>query len=222
MNWLPTGVSRDHGSSEPRWAIARRHSRASPAYRIRFTLHILRRGLHPCSAAAISTTPSSRSSSPTGRSEHPDFVRLSSHRDERRGTRHPPADDRTQSGRGAPRDLDRRQHARVRGVRFQRRARDRRRCAEPPSRRKTAMSAPLSAAHGRCGQGLALLHRPAHIAGRSGGGADEGPLRALEPGERPREQGPRLLGVRRHRRRRHDGLHAPAEPGRRVGGTSRR
>ena len=44
--------------------------------------------------------------------------------------------------------------------------------------------------------GRAVLRRAAHFSRRGGGGAEEGALRPLEPGQRPRQQGPRRTGSR--------------------------
>ena len=81
---------------------------------------------------------------------------------------------------------------------------------------------PFPGAHGGRAEGRALLRRPAHFSRRRRGGPHQGPLRPLEPGQRPRQQGSRVLGERRHRRRRHRGLHAQAGSGRRARRAARR
>ena len=85
-----------------------------------------------------------------------------------------------------PADLGRRQHARVGALRLERRARHRRGHHRAAQRRAGMSAARRLPAHmvdalTRC----ALLRRPAHLARRRRGSADQGPLRPLEPGRRP-------------------------------------
>ncbi len=155
--------------------------------------------------------------------KYPDIARVISIGKSAEGPRHPAAHHRPQSRRSAPCGLDRRQHARLRGLRLERRARHGRghprHASRAPSR--PAASRFLRTWRRRSGTRCSTSFRESRPTGRRRCSKRGRYVRSSPVNDRA-NKGHALLGVRRHRRRRHRGLHAPRGPGRRARGDARR
>src|SRR5436190_4518039 len=138
---------------------------------------------------------------------------------ERRGQVDSARHDRPETGRDPPRCVDRREHARLRALRVERCARNRRGCDCDPRWQESAQA---SRAHVAGDPRDALLRGAAHVPGRRRARDEDGALCALEPRGCTPAQGSRVLGSARHRRRWADGLHAPGLRGRRAGRAARK